>query len=77
MVVEGMEKNLRRHWSKSVKQLTENVKTMLQKMEPSLYDKYLQEMEDREILARQEELNRKKIWERIESEAARNQFVGS
>ncbi|GFY94561.1 protein phosphatase 2A regulatory B subunit family protein [Actinidia rufa] len=37
VIVEGMEKNLKWHWSKSVKQLTENVKAMLEEMEPGLY----------------------------------------
>ncbi|XP_015576052.1 serine/threonine protein phosphatase 2A 57 kDa regulatory subunit B' beta isoform [Ricinus communis] len=75
VIVEAMEKNLKWHWSKSVKQLTENVKGMLQEMDPNLYDKCLQEMVDKENLARQEEIKRKERWERIELEAAKNQFL--
>lgn len=75
VVVEGMEKNLKRHWSKSVKQLTENVKAMLEEMDPSLYEKCLKEIGQKEYLAEQEEANRKKKWERIEMEAAKNQFL--
>lgn len=36
MVVEGMERNLKEHWSKSVKQLTKNVQVMLEEMDPIL-----------------------------------------
>ncbi|KAJ9178774.1 hypothetical protein P3X46_010631 [Hevea brasiliensis] len=75
VVVEGMEKNLKWHWSKSVKQLTENVKAMLEEMDPSLYEKCLQEIGHKEYLAQQEEVKRKKRWERIELEAAKSQFL--
>ncbi|KAF2322679.1 hypothetical protein GH714_028469 [Hevea brasiliensis] len=75
VVVEGMEKNLKWHWSQSVKQLTENVKAMLEEMDPSLYEKCLQEIGHKEYLAQQEEVKRKKRWERIELEAAKSQFL--
>ena len=75
MIVEGMEKNLKWHWSKSVKQLTENVKVMLKDMEPNLYSKCLVKLKNQEFEAQQEEMKRKEKWERIEMEAARNQFL--
>ncbi|KDP33290.1 hypothetical protein JCGZ_13077 [Jatropha curcas] len=75
VVVEGMEKNLKCHWSDSVKQLTEDVKAMLQEMYPSLYENSVQEIEQRQFLARQRELKRKETWERIELEAAKNHFL--
>ncbi|KAL7243027.1 hypothetical protein ACSBR1_015438 [Camellia fascicularis] len=55
VIVEGMERNLKWHWSKSVKQLTENVKVMLEEMEPSLYNQCLLRLQSRESVARQEE----------------------
>lgn len=78
VIVEGMEKNLKLHWSKSVKQLTENVKVMLEQMDPNLYSKCLEATEIRESAARQEEMKRKETWRRIETLAAakkQNQFL--
>ncbi|KHN37385.1 Serine/threonine protein phosphatase 2A 57 kDa regulatory subunit B' beta isoform [Glycine soja] len=75
VIVEGMEKNLKWHWSKSVRQLTESVKVMLEEMEPDLYSKGLMDMEAKESVAHQEDIKRKKRWERIELEAAKNQFL--
>jgi serine/threonine-protein phosphatase 2A regulatory subunit B' len=75
VVVEGMEKNLKWHWSKSVGQLTENVKVMLEEMHPFLYSKCLEEIDLREYKARLEEVKRKENWERIEMAAARKQFL--
>ncbi|CAN0845770.1 Serine/threonine protein phosphatase 2A 57 kDa regulatory subunit B' beta isoform [Linum grandiflorum] len=73
VVVEGMEKNLKWHWSSSVKQLTENVKKMVEEMDQTLYDKCLQEIGHKEFVARQEEMKRKAKWERIELQADMNQ----
>ncbi|KAM2798479.1 hypothetical protein COP1_003432 [Malus domestica] len=70
VVVEGMEKNLKWHWSKSVQQLTENVKVMLEEMDPVLYSKCLEEIELRESKANQAEIKRKEKWDRIEMAAA-------
>ncbi|KAJ8766997.1 hypothetical protein K2173_012506 [Erythroxylum novogranatense] len=72
VVVEGMEKNLKWHWNKSVKQLTENIKTMLEEVDPNLYEKCLEEMKFKNYLAGQEQAKRKQKWDRIESEAAKN-----
>lgn len=72
VVVEGMEKNLKRHWSSSVRQLTEKVKEMLEEMDPVLYYKCILEMEHRESTARKEEVKRMEKWERIESIVAKN-----
>lgn len=74
VVVEGMEKNLKWHWSKSVRQLTENVKVMLEEMDPILYSKCLQEIELRESKAHQAEIKRKENWDRIEMAAAQHQY---
>ncbi|TQD70952.1 hypothetical protein C1H46_043510 [Malus baccata] len=76
VVVEGMEKNLKWLWSKSVRQLTENVKVMLEEMDPVLYSKCLEEIELRESKANQAEINRKEKWDRIEmAAAAKPQFL--
>ncbi|XVF63257.1 hypothetical protein PTKIN_Ptkin09bG0073100 [Pterospermum kingtungense] len=75
VVVEGMEKNLKLHWSKSVKQLTENVKAMLEEMDPTLYNRCLQEMEHRQSQAVQEEIKRKHNWDRIEMAAKQRHFL--
>lgn len=75
VVVEGLENNLKMHWSKSARQLTENVKVMLEEMDPSLYSKCLLELKVQESAARQETIKRKEKWEKIEMEAAKNQFV--
>ena len=72
VVVEGVEKNLKWHWSKSVKQLTENVKTMIEEMDPDLYDKCLKEIAHKEYLDDQEDNKRKENWERLELAAAKN-----
>lgn len=79
VLVEGVEKNLRMHWSKSVKQLTQNVKAMLEEMAPNLYSKCLEEMDVRESEARREDMERKERWERIELAAAAEQMkiIGS
>ncbi|GFS34669.1 serine/threonine protein phosphatase 2A 55 kDa regulatory subunit B prime delta [Actinidia rufa] len=75
VIVEGMEKNLKWHWSKSIKQLTENVKAMLEEMEPGLYTQCLMRLEFHESAALQEEKKREEKWERIELAAAKNQFL--
>lgn len=75
VVVQGMEKNLKCHWSSSVKQLTQNVKEMLQGLEPSLYIKCLSRLELEESAAQHREMTRKEMWERVEMAAAnRNQL---
>ncbi|KAM7479473.1 hypothetical protein LguiA_027686 [Lonicera macranthoides] len=74
VLVEGMEKNLKWHWSKSVQQLTENVKLMLQELEPRLYSKCLQRIDARQLAALHAEMKRKDKWERIEMAAAKNQL---
>lgn len=48
VVVESVEKNLKWYWSKSVRQLTENVKTMLEDMDPIFYSECLEEIDLRE-----------------------------
>lgn len=77
VVVEGMEKNLKWHWSKSVLQLTENVKTMLEELDPILYAKCLEEIEHRESVSRQAEIKRQEIWDRIEMAAAQSKILHS
>ena len=72
VVVEGMERNLKWHWSKSVCQLTANVKVMLEEMDQILYSKCLEEINHRESVARQAEIKRKETWDRIELAAAKN-----
>ncbi|EXB24035.1 Serine/threonine protein phosphatase 2A 57 kDa regulatory subunit B' alpha isoform [Morus notabilis] len=72
IVVEGMERNLKWHWSKSVRQLTENVKVMFIEMDQILYSKCLEEIKRRESTARQAEIKRKEKWDRIEMAAAKN-----
>ncbi|CAL5376969.1 serine/threonine protein phosphatase 2A 57 kDa regulatory subunit B' beta isoform-like [Camellia sinensis] len=75
VIVEGMERNLKWHWSKSVKQLTENVKVMLEEMEPSFYNQCLLRLQSRESVARQEEKKREEKWGKIEMAAAGKQFL--
>ncbi|KAG9442854.1 hypothetical protein H6P81_018708 [Aristolochia fimbriata] len=68
-VVEALEKNLQWHWSKAIKQLTVDVKAMMEDMEPVLYSKCLQEINLRTSASAQEEM-RKLKWERLEMAAA-------
>ncbi|KAI9123402.1 hypothetical protein K1719_004702 [Acacia pycnantha] len=76
VILQGMEMNLRWHWSKSVRQLTESVKLMLEDMDPVLYSKSLQDMKARESAAHQEDLMRKQRWQMIDEMAATNtQFL--
>ncbi|KAM6540700.1 hypothetical protein CsatB_005147 [Cannabis sativa] len=69
MVVEGMEKNLKWHWNKNVQLLTQDVKLMLQEMDPILYSKCLDEIQERESKALLADINRKEKWDRIEMAA--------
>ncbi|KAH6768652.1 hypothetical protein C2S51_013988 [Perilla frutescens var. frutescens] len=75
VLVEGMEENLRGHWSKSVRQLTENVKEMLVEMEPILYSRCLSELDHNQSAAREAETRRRERWERLEMAAKLNQFI--
>ncbi|KAF9600196.1 hypothetical protein IFM89_005020 [Coptis chinensis] len=75
VVVEGLEKNLNWHWSKSVRQLTLSVKVMLEEMEPTLYSRCHRGLELQEYLADQEQNRRIQTWERIEMAAAQNQLI--
>ncbi|KAI4297802.1 hypothetical protein L6164_037667 [Bauhinia variegata] len=75
IIVQGMEKNLKWHWSKSIRQLTESVKVMLEEMDPALYLKGLEEIRAKESKAHQEDIKRKRKWERIELAAAQKQFL--
>lgn len=75
VVVEGVEKNLKWHWSKSILQLTENIKAMLEEMDPIFYSECLEEIDLRESRAHQEKIKRKERWETIEKAAAHNQFL--
>ncbi|KAE8682322.1 G2/mitotic-specific cyclin-1-like [Hibiscus syriacus] len=76
VVVQGMESNLKMHWSKSVKQLTENVKSMLEEMDPTLYEKCLREIDCRESEARREQIRRQQRWTEIEMAASKqNHFL--
>ena len=68
IVVEGVERNLKWHWSKSVRQVTEIIKEMLEDLDSALYSKCLQEIDLREYRARQEEIKRR---ERVDSERQR------
>ncbi|KAI9127961.1 hypothetical protein K1719_000954 [Acacia pycnantha] len=77
VIVEGMEKNLKWHWSKNVRQLTESVKVMLEEMDPVLYSRSLQDLKAKELAAHQEDIKRKQRWEIIEFLATQNQFVSS
>ncbi|KAK1305190.1 Serine/threonine protein phosphatase 2A 57 kDa regulatory subunit B' beta isoform [Acorus calamus] len=74
-VVEGIEDNMRCHWSKSVRQLTENVKRMLEEMEPAMYEKCLEELRRREQESRQEEMKRMDKWERLLRMASASQLA--
>ncbi|KAJ1436330.1 Protein phosphatase 2A, regulatory B subunit, B56 [Sesbania bispinosa] len=75
VIVEGMEKNLKWHWSKSVRQLTESVKVMLEDMDPDLYAKVLMDIKTKESEAHQQDMERKKRWEKIELAAAKSEFL--
>lgn len=48
---------------------------MLEDIDPDMYSKSLMDMEAKESMAHQEDIKRKKRWERIELEAAKNQFL--
>ncbi|PON45053.1 Protein phosphatase [Parasponia andersonii] len=70
LLVEGIEKNLKWHWSKSVRQLTQNVKVMLEDMDPILYSTCLGDIDNTESEARQAEIKRKEKWDRVFDMAA-------
>ncbi|KAL4566689.1 hypothetical protein LXL04_030810 [Taraxacum kok-saghyz] len=65
-LVEALEKNLTCHWSTSVQDLTQNVKILLEELEPTLYKTCLEMIKIHELTARLEENTRRRKWERIE-----------
>ncbi|OAY77693.1 Serine/threonine protein phosphatase 2A 57 kDa regulatory subunit B' theta isoform [Ananas comosus] len=73
--VDSIEKNLKTHWSKSVRQLTTSVKNMLEEMEPELYAKCLEEINQRESAIGREASKREVRWERLEMAAVNNQLL--
>ncbi|OVA15948.1 Protein phosphatase 2A [Macleaya cordata] len=73
-VVKRIEMNLRWHWSRSIRQLTESIKAMLEEMDQSLYFKCVQDMEHTTAMAKQEEMKRKLKWEGLEMAAAKKQI---
>ncbi|KAG9156367.1 hypothetical protein Leryth_009239 [Lithospermum erythrorhizon] len=74
IIVKCMEKNLKSHWSNSVRQSTENVKGLLEESEPFLYSKCLLQLESQESATQQEEMRRKEKWGKIAEQAEnRNQ----
>lgn len=75
IVVEAIEKNIKSHWSTNVQQLTQNVKMLLDELEPVHYKKCLERMEKRELTTRLEENTRRNRWERIEMAALVNMVL--
>lgn len=76
VLVQGIENNLKGHWSKGVQQLSENVKAMLEEMEPSLYKKCLLKLKLHKSATQLEEKRRRREWDRIETAAAaKNQIL--
>ncbi|KAG6410925.1 hypothetical protein SASPL_128998 [Salvia splendens] len=71
VVVGGMEE-MRGQWSKSVRQLTQNVKEMLVEMEPLLYSSCLTQFHHSRSEA---ETRRQERWERVETAFKVNQFI--
>ncbi|ERM96261.1 serine/threonine protein phosphatase 2A 57 kDa regulatory subunit B' beta isoform [Amborella trichopoda] len=69
-MVDALEKNLKWHWSKTVRQLTMSVKMMLEEMEPVLYMECLEGSGKRAAMANEEDMRRKEKWERLEIAAA-------
>ncbi|KAI3673613.1 hypothetical protein L6452_39737 [Arctium lappa] len=67
ILVEAIEKNLMWHWNKNVRELTQNVKTLLEDLEPALYRKCLEMIEIHKLTTRIDENTRRKRWERIET----------
>uniref|UniRef100_A0A1D1YRP6 Serine/threonine protein phosphatase 2A regulatory subunit B' iota isoform n=1 Tax=Anthurium amnicola TaxID=1678845 RepID=A0A1D1YRP6_9ARAE len=74
-VVEGIEKNIRSHWSQPIRQLTASVKNTLEEMEPRLYAECLQDFNRRESTAGEEEMMRKAKWDRLEMAATKEPFT--
>ncbi|KAI3839318.1 hypothetical protein MKW92_004223 [Papaver armeniacum] len=72
-VVLRIEMNLKGHWSRSIRQLTESIKPMLEEMDPIMYSKCVKETEHRINMAEQEEMERKLKWEELEMVIAKKQ----
>ncbi|KAI3834267.1 hypothetical protein MKX03_030074 [Papaver bracteatum] len=72
-VVQRIEMNLKGHWSRSIRQLTESIKPMLEEMDPIMYSKCVKETEHRTNMAEQEEMKRKLKWEELEMAIAKKQ----
>ncbi|XP_073120182.1 serine/threonine protein phosphatase 2A 57 kDa regulatory subunit B' beta isoform-like [Henckelia pumila] len=72
IVVKGMESNLKWHWNRSVRELTENVKEMLEEMEPNLYSKCLSQIDSS---TKEVEMRRIESWKRVEMAAKINQII--
>ncbi|CAA0807701.1 Pentatricopeptide repeat-containing protein -chloroplastic [Striga hermonthica] len=72
LIVEGIERNLKGHWSRSVRQLTESVKEMLEELEPILYSQCLSQIDyhhRHSFASHEEETRRKERWLRLEMAA--------
>nr|GMC83479.1 serine/threonine protein phosphatase 2A 57 kDa regulatory subunit B' beta isoform-like [Ipomoea batatas] len=72
ILVRGLEDNLKGHWSTSVKELTQNVKRMLQELDPCLYTNCLLHLEIQQTLLHQQHISRRHKWNTIEEKAAAN-----
>lgn len=72
IVVKGMESNLKWHWNRSVRELTEYVKEMLEEMEPNLYSKCISQFDSS---SNEVEKRRIESWKRVEMAAKINQII--
>ncbi|XP_073039402.1 serine/threonine protein phosphatase 2A 57 kDa regulatory subunit B' beta isoform-like [Primulina eburnea] len=72
IVVKGMESNLKWHWNRCVRELTENVKEMLEEMEPNLYSKCLSQIDSS---IDEVEMRRIENWKRVEMAAKFNRII--
>lgn len=75
ILIEALETNLKSHWSKNVQDLTQNVKVLLEELEPILYKTCFERIEIRELEVRLEEDTRRKRWERIKMVARANNLL--
>ncbi|KZV20944.1 serine/threonine protein phosphatase 2A 57 kDa regulatory subunit B' beta isoform [Dorcoceras hygrometricum] len=72
ILVKGIESNLRWHWNRNVRELTKNVKEMLEEMEPYLYSKCLSQIDRSTYEVEMRQIQR---WKRVEMAANVNQII--
>ena len=72
IVFDALERNARGHWNAAVHGLTCNVRKMFKEMDQSLFEECEKKFEEQEAQKDAVRLEREKMWEKLEEQAAVN-----